>query len=91
MISKGDLDAASRRELERHNAAPVPGFVRGQWDGEASGLLKQKKKASLTFTSLLTSLLGAAFGNPTPGLMDRGADLIVLLGCSYVAELWMCC
>lgn len=44
VISKGDLDVASRRELERHNAALVPGFVQGQWDGEASGLLKQKKK-----------------------------------------------
>lgn len=82
---------ASQRELERHNTALVPGFVQGRWDEEVSELLKQKKKTSLTFISLLTSLLGAAFGNPTPGLMDRGADLIVLLGCSYVAELWMCC
>lgn len=51
----------------------------------------EKKKTSLTFASLLMSLLKAAFGNTALALMDHGSDLIVLLRCSYVTELWVCC
>lgn len=66
MISKGDLDVASRRELERHNAALVPGFVQGQWDGEASGLLKQKKKdfSDLHFFTYISAR--SCFWKPEP-------------------------
>lgn len=92
-IGKGDGEAASWRELERRNVVLVWGFVQGQWGGtrHQGSSTRKKKKTSLTFASLLMSLLKAAFGNTALALMDHGSDLIVLLRCSYVAELWVCC
>lgn len=80
-FGSGESEGAGKAQ---HGSSPR--LCAGVWDGEASGLLKQEKETSLTFSSTLTSPLELFW---TPGLMEREADPIALLGCAAGAELRM--
>lgn len=72
-IGRGDSGCSESEGAGRASHGSGPGVCAREGGWKSIRVPYQKeKKTTLTFTSFLTSLPGAAFGNPTPGLMDGG-------------------